>query len=422
MRIGVMRNILLVVLVALPLLPRPAKAQGNPVGPEFRVNSYTTNAQTYSSVAADSSGNFVVVWNTVGVDGSVSSIAGQRFSGAGVPLGPEFRVNTYTTGHQYFAAVGANSSGSFVVAWNSDGQDGSGDGIFAQRYATSGAPIGPEFRVNTSTTGNQKWASVAVADSGDFVVVWQGYDGSEYGVFGQRYASSGAPLGPEFRVNTFTPFDQSIPVVAADSAGNFVVVWTSSYQAGYGPAAVFGQRYAASGAPLGLEFRVSGAATGVVHALPSVRSDPQGDFVVVWLTQPILSNADVFGQRYASSGAPLGTAFRANTFTSGSQFRADVALDALGNFVVVWESNGQDGSVTGVYGQRYSSTGIPLGPEFRVNTYTTGYQRRASVAADALGRFVVVWDDNVQEYFSPSTFAQRYAPILPVELMHFGIE
>src|SRR5688500_10450888 len=92
-----------------------------------------------------------------------------------------------------------------------------------------GHPLGPEFRVNTYTTSNQGSPSVAADSGGDFVVVWasEGQDGSGWGVFGQRYSSSGSPFGPEFQVNTYTTSDQTSPSVAADSAGNFVVVWKS---------------------------------------------------------------------------------------------------------------------------------------------------------------------------------------------------
>jgi hypothetical protein len=34
-----------------------------PLGSEFRVNTYTTNSQRLPSVASDSTGNFVVAWN-----------------------------------------------------------------------------------------------------------------------------------------------------------------------------------------------------------------------------------------------------------------------------------------------------------------------------------------------------------------------
>src|SRR5438552_2135307 len=103
----------------------------------------------------------------------------------GNPLGPEFRVNIYTTGAQGFPAVAADTSGNFAIVWQGDSQDGSNYGVFGQRYASSGAPLGPEFRVNTYTTSGQRLPSVAADTSGDFVVVWQSssQDGDSYGVF-----------------------------------------------------------------------------------------------------------------------------------------------------------------------------------------------------------------------------------------------
>ena len=108
--------------------------------------------------------------------------------------------------------MASDSSGNFVVVWESYYQDGSGFGVFGQRYASTGAPLGPEFRVNTHTTISQRYPAVASDSSGNFVVVWDSssQDGSSYGVFGQRYASTGAPLGPEFRVNTYTTGSQTI--------------------------------------------------------------------------------------------------------------------------------------------------------------------------------------------------------------------
>ena len=50
--------------------------------------------------------------------------------------GPEFQVNTYTNGDQREPAAAMNSNGSFVVVWNSDGQDGSDWGVSGQRFAT----------------------------------------------------------------------------------------------------------------------------------------------------------------------------------------------------------------------------------------------------------------------------------------------
>src|SRR5262245_24475017 len=187
-------------VLTLAFVPRVAQPQGGtPLGPEFPVNTYTTDQQDFPSIAQDAVGNFVVVWQGNLQDGSSHGIFAQRYSSSGAPLGPEFRVNTFTTDEQMRPAVATDAAGNFVVVWQSYGQDGSGKGLFGQRYSSSGAPLGPEFQVNTYTTFGQYAPSVAVDPTGAFVVAWssENQDGSGIGVFAQRYASSGAPAGPE---------------------------------------------------------------------------------------------------------------------------------------------------------------------------------------------------------------------------------
>jgi hypothetical protein len=412
-------------LILVMMVPQVARAQGgNPTGLEFRVNTYTTNRQDLPALAREPGGGFVVVWNGQGnQDGSQIGVFGQRYASSGATLGLEFRVNTYTTGDQDTPSVAADAAGNFVVLWESYGQDGSGEAIFGQRYASSGAPLGAAFRANSYTTNEQARPSVAADSTGNFVVVWNSYlqDGSYLGIFGQRYASSGAPTGPEFRVNSHTTDNQRRPAVAAFPAGGFVVVWDSYGQDGsdYG---VFGQRYAGSGAPAGPAFLVNSFTTGE-QSTPSVAADPAGNFIVVWKGASQDGSGDgVFGQRYASSGAPLGAAFRVNSFTTGPQSDPVVAADSFGNFVVAWQSYGQDGSLYGIFGQRYASSGATQGGEFRVNTFATGQQYDPVVGADAVGNFVVAWSSFGQDGSLSGVFSQRYAPIVPVELMQFGVE
>jgi hypothetical protein len=318
--------------------------------------------------------------------------------------------------------VASDSAGNFVVVWGSYYQDGSGFGVFGQRYASTGALLGPAFRVNTYTTMGQRHPAVASDSSGNFVVVWQSssQDGSSYGVFGRRYASSGAPLGPEFRVNTFTTNSQSQPAVASDSSGNFVVVWTSDFQDG-ASGGVFGQVFARSGAPVGPEFQLNAYTTNS-QGYPAVAADASGNFVVVWTSYfQDGSSSGVFGQLCCSSTGDLGLEFRVNTFTPDFQGFPAVASDSSGNFVVTWESNNQDGSSSGIFGRRYDRTGAALGPEFRVNTYTTDLQRFPAVASDSSGKFVVAW----MSYRGGSNydiFGQRYSAIAPVERTPFEAE
>ena len=87
--------------------------------------------------------------------------------------------------------------------------------------------------------------------------------------------------------------------------------------------------------------------------------------------------------------------FLVNGFTLNDQDNAAVARDAAGNFIVVWQSEGQDGDAAtdhNIYARRYDSTGNLLN-EFRVNSVTTGDQSDPTVAVDAAGNILVAWID-----------------------------
>ena len=417
-----MGRFLTMALVSLTtLVPRAAWPQGgSPLGPEFQVNTYTTGLQQTPSVAVASSGDFVVVWPSWLQEGASYGVFGQRYSSSGAPLGPEFRVNTYTTGSQSRPAAAASSSGDFVVVWwDVQGPSPYTRNLFGRRYSGSGTAMGPEFRINTGTSiESAPWHSVASDPSGNFVVIWTDIDGSGNGIVGQRFASSGAPMGSEFQVNSYSTGDQQYPFVSANSAG-FVVIWESFGQDG-SERGVFAQRYAGSGAPLGSEFRANTSVAGPQY-LPDVASDDAGNFVVVWAS-PNGGSADVFGQRFAASGAPLGSEFRVNSFTPNRQFMPEVAVDASGNSVVTWSSLLQDGSGEGIFGQRYAASGAPVGPEFRVNTHTTYAQTFPATATDGLGNFVVVWMSQNQDGDNYGIFGQRFAQMVPVELTQFRVE
>jgi len=307
---------------------------GMPQGTELRVNTTTSGVQWDPAVAADPSGNFVVVWTSH--DGSGYGVYGQRFNAAGTPQGTEFRVNAYTTSGQVYPSVAVGASGNFVITWASWGQDGSDYGVYAQRYSAAGVPQGSEFRVSSFTTNGQSFPSLAMDNDGDFVITWasHGQDGSGNGVYAQRYNAAGVPQGTEFRVNTYTTNDQRYPEVATDGDGDFLVTWESSGQGG----ALFGiyaQRYNTAGVPQGLEFQVHTTAGG----RPDVAADASGNFVVTWE-----GGGDIYGQRFNAAGAPQGTEFRVNTTTANSQVGPALALDPSGNFLVAWSSYVQNAS------------------------------------------------------------------------------
>ncbi len=383
-----------------------------PVGPEFRVNTFTAGTQAGSAIAMDGNGDFVVVWFSANQDGSGNGIFAQRYNALGVPQGSEFRVNSFTTGDQTGAAVAMDADGDFVVAWQSNLQDGSGYGIHAQRFNAVGVAQGPEVRVNTFTTGDQTAPGIAMDALGNFVVTWQSnlQDGSNTGIYAQRYNVSGLPQGAEFRVNSFTTNFQSRPSVASSATGAFVVTWSSLGQDGdlYG---IYAQRYNASGVAQGAEFRVNTYITSI-QTNPRVAMDYSGDFVVAWQSYQEGgtpgSGLGIYAQRYNAAGVAQGPEFHVNSFASSIQSVAAVAMDADGDFLVAWQSFGQDGNGYGVYARQYNATCVPQGAEFRVNTFTTGDQMSPALAIDANGDLVVTWQSNGQDGSGYGIYAQRY--------------
>ena len=345
----------------------------------------------------------------------VTLLATPQMLAAESPVGPQFRVNTYATGVQRAPSVAGGVGPGFVVAWQSAGQDGSGYGVFAQRVGTFATPIGGEFRVNSYTSLDQSLPRVAAAQSGDFVIVWQSLnqDGDAAGIFAQRFSGGGGPLGGEFRVNSYTTADQSRPAIAVrGNPGDFVVVWTSAGQDGSDDG-VFAQRYSASGAPLGPEFQVNTYTTGPQRSA-SVAVDSNGGFLVVW--EGLASAEDgfgIFGQRYASTGAPLGGEFRVNSYTTGHQRYPSVG-QSNNDFFVAWQSDGQDGSGLGAYAQLVSNAGAPLGGEFRVSTYTTNDQSSPAVWVGPWFAFVVTWQSD-HAGPGPDVFFEHFLGGMPVD-------
>ena len=336
-----------------------------------------------------------------------------------VSVGSEFRVNSYTMGWQSAPSVGIDTDGDFVISWQSNGQDGSYYGIYAQRYNANGMPQGSEFRVNTYTTGGQGnffvGSTIGMDVDGDFVISWGGRGISDNsGIFAQRYNASGIPQGSEFQVNVYTTGSQFNPSLGMDTNGDFVISWEG--QGAGDISGIYAQQYNASGVPQGSEFKINTSITGQQRR-PNVGMSRNGDFVITWTDSGGQdgSGSGIFAQRYNANGTPQGSEFQINTYTTGTQRDASVGMDADGDFTISWMSgtymgNGQDGSGYGIYAQRYNANGTPQGGEFRVNTYTTGEQGNTlsgpSVGMDSDGDFVIGWSGEGQSSFG--IYARQY--------------
>ncbi|HZM17625.1 MAG TPA: hypothetical protein VFE28_16645, partial [Candidatus Krumholzibacteria bacterium] len=401
-----------------------------PLGSEFQINTFTPAPQGRPIVAAQASGHFVVVWESVGSpgnDNSVYSVQGQRYAPDGSPLGSQFQVNTYISNNQTDPAVAADAAGNFVVVWTSTGSpgsDNSSSSVQGQRFVADGTPLGSQFQVNTFETNTQWRPSIACDPAGNFVVTWEstgssGTDNSSTSIQGQRYAANGTPLGGEFQVNTYFLSDQQRPAIAADAAGNFIIVWTSLGSVGndISDTSIQGQRYATDGSPVGGQFQVN-THTVSTQNKSAVAYDGSGNFVAAWESNSSQGSDNsmysVHGRRYAANGTALGSQFQANTFILNNQSSPCVVVEPSGSFIIGWNSVGSlgtDNSSTSIQFQRYAADGNPLDGETQVNTFTTGVQSFPTMATDGFGKFVVVWESAGSagtDHSDTSVQGQRY--------------
>src|SRR5262249_1901392 len=142
---------------------------------------------------------------------------------------------------------------------------------------------------------------------------------------------------------------------------------------------------------------------------PDVKADSAGNFVVVWTGYNEYGNFsyNVHGRRYSSNGSALGAAFRVNTYTVSYVGHPQVAWNGPG-FVVVWEERNGDASGKAVLAKRYASDGSAFGSAFLVNSTTIGDQNAQAVAAGPGGSYVVVWTSAQIPGAMHDIFGQRY--------------
>ena len=294
-----------------------------------------------------------MVWRQVGTPAAGDDIRGQVFTSTGAKSGTEFVINGATAGDQSSMRATLLGNGNVMLAWQDSsltGGDASGSAIKGQVISATGARIGSEFLVNTTTSGAQYSPAITTLADGNVMVTWEdgsgtGADTSGSAIRGQVLTAAGVKTGGEFLVNTTTAGNQNAPRIATLSNGNAIIVWED------------------------------GSASG-------------GD----------TSGRAIRAQIVDADGGKIGGEFLVNTSTAGAQENADVAALAGGGFVVVWEdASGARGDTSGhgINAQIFNGSGTRVGGEFLVNTLIGGDQGDPTVAGLDTGDFVVAWRNHI---------------------------
>ena len=350
-------------------------------------------------------------------------------------------------------AIARNDDGEYVAVWvretlsdwtvlfesvgGEGGADAAGSGgalgwfapiyqtdIVARRFDEYGRPLDTEFLVNSwisdspfelyqtyfgqgqvEPDDNQLSPDVAIDNDGNFVVVWSGDGellGDQTGIFGQKFDANGNKVGGNFRINKEWTERQSEPSIGMDpKTGNFVVSWTSrnlnvsGINSGDGSGdGVFHRRFDENCvAQDALDVLVNDTWTSGAQKSSDVAMDDQGRYIIVWQSDgQDGSQWGVYGQKYSwSDGGKNGGAFRVNAMTQAAQYEPQVTTFGRNGYVVAWTSFGQDGSDTGIYARSGLFTSTELFTEIRVNQTTERSQYSPHIDGNKAGTYVVSW-------------------------------
>ena len=269
--------------------------------------------------------------------------------------------------------------GNAIAVWiQSDGTRGS---IWSNRYV-AGTGWGTAELIETDSAGDALLPQVAVDGSGNVVAIWYQDDGTRFNIWSNRYVA-GTGWGVAELIETDNAGHALYPQVAVDVSGNAVAVWHQYDGTTYN---IWSNRYVA-GTGWGMAELIETDNAG--HAYyPQVAADASGNAVAVWEQHDGTRN-NIWSNRYVA-GTGWGTAELIETNEDSAE-HPQVAVDPSGNAVAVWYQ--YDGTRNNIWSNRYvAETG--WGTSELIETNNGGDAYDPQVAVDPGGNAVAVWEQS----------------------------
>jgi hypothetical protein len=270
------------------------------------------------------------------------------------------------------------------------------------------AVLNAEVQVNMRTSGSQANPAVAMDPAGGSIIVWSSYfstPGRSNDIFARRLDPLGGFAGDEFQVNMGNEGNQTEPAVVTDGRGNFAVAWEGP---GLEEEDIFLRLFDPNGRAVSDELLINSGTAGR-QLYPSVAATDAGRLIVAWESREIIEDVNrtsIHARVFEPNGAPLGDDILANASLYDCRY-PDVAADASGRFVVVWV---QERSTNTIMARLFDPNDVPAGEPFEVSTAVISSITRPAVAMTSLGRFVIVWDGDPNRASEDDIHARLYDP------------
>jgi hypothetical protein len=353
--------------------------------------------------------------------GLAGSVPTAIFAQSGyVPNGIEYPPAGFLPGDQTRPALAITLTNGFVV-WQDNITDGDGLGISAQALDGTLSPTFGVLHINQITAGDQERPQVAILNNGGKAVVWQGGRQSFQHIYARLLTSSNTFVNTnDIMVNTDTNHYQGNASIAPLADGNTVVAWASYGQDNAdGMQGVYAQVLSPAGQKQITGDLLVNQFTPFNQRTPAVAAFPNGNFIVVWVSERETSTIstsggyvtgghdsfDIFARIFNASGVAQGNEFQINTDTNICANPA-VAVASDNTFTIVWgEFNAANlNNSWDIYGRQFT-TPAGGGAAVVVNSQLYGDQYGPHISA--LGTdYLVVWTSMGQDGSREGVFGQ----------------
>lgn len=366
--------------------------------------------QFLPSIAMAPNGDFAVAW----MDSSEYStgtyqIVAREFEISGRPKFPSIKVNSQIGSSNQNPDITIGTEGQFVVVWENDNGNGDFD-IKMAGYNTDGTEYFDKQTVNSLTTGNQFDPSIAIAEDGTFIVVWED-DADNNGkseIFIAGFHSDGSKRFNDTRVNTQSGGNQKNPDIVMRSDGDGIIVWESDNEADdlFQVTAV---GIDINGIERFSELTVNAITIGQ-HTNPSVDMNADGSFVVTWEDD---SDGNEFYQIYVAGFNYIGNKqfgnITVNAIPGGQQLQPSIAMSEIGDFIVTFQDDNDGNGYYQIFASEFNADGLrKTDNDFTVNENGGGQQFNPVIAMKDINSYVILWEDDMNNNNFYEVLARGY--------------
>lgn len=251
---------------------------------------------------------------------------------------------------------------------------------------------------------------IAFDKFGNAFAVWaEDISGNQttYQIFARRY-SFGSGWEAVVTPLSNSSNNASQPKIAFDGLGNAFAVWLESISVGESFITnLFAARYDAD-----TGWQATGPTLNNDHDqyadTPEIACDATGNAIVVWQETTSDGPPHVFASRYSFSTPGWSAPHDLNNASDQDAYNPDIALDASGNAIAVWEEFNPDTNVFNIFARTYNPiTNIwnPSATHLNFDQQNAGIDSR--VAFDGQGNAIAVWVESPDGLKYP-TWARRY--------------